>query len=108
SLDHFFPWQRRLAAACGAIRSLALLTAICCVATPLGGCLGEKSDRCSWGAYCPPGKVCDEAHRWCVLPSQLNSCRDLDDGAPCTVAGAVGVFFVSLRQACVNSRYALG
>ena len=67
--------------------------ALSLLASVVSGCLATESRECSWGEYCPPGKVCDETHRWCVFPSQLTQCKGRENGAPCSVAGAIGLFF---------------
>ncbi len=54
----------------------------------LSGCPGSKTEKCSWGAVCPPGEVCHESTEQCVLPGQISSCKDKDDYDPCSYTGS--------------------
>ena len=56
----------------------------------LAACLEPALVACPDDLLCPAGHVCDPAHRTCLLPEQLETCRGLIDDTTCLVAGTVG------------------
>lgn len=56
----------------------------------LAACLEPALVECPDDLICPTGYLCDPAHRTCLLPEQLESCRAMPNDANCLVAGAVG------------------
>jgi cysteine-rich repeat protein len=53
-------------------------------------CLEPALVECPEDLLCPQGYICHPAHRTCLLPEQLDSCRGMPDDKSCLVAGATG------------------
>ncbi len=55
---------------------------------PAAGCPGSKSETCSWGGVCPPGRVCHDPAEECVLPDQITACYEQEDYERCSYPGS--------------------
>ncbi len=63
---------------------LFLMTAF--VAT--AGCIGTRTQRCSWGEICPTGRYCDAQFELCLFPGQVEACADASELDTCSFVGA--------------------
>ncbi len=54
----------------------------------ISGCPGSKTEKCSWGAVCPPGQVCHDETERCVLPGQISACMEKIDYDSCDYPGS--------------------
>src|SRR5688500_4178365 len=71
----------------------------------LGACLDEEVVKCADGRICPASLRCDAAHQGCVLPQQLESCVNKQQGESCSYRGVpVGACYeqVCLPSGCGN------
>jgi len=70
------------------------------------GCIGSKTQQCSWGTVCPSDRYCDETVHLCLYPSQAEVCRGVADATPlteCTFADAPEGAFACLGGLCLRS-----
>jgi cysteine-rich repeat protein len=87
-------------------RKVSALLALLCPLL-LAACLESQVARCRDGSLCPREMACDDAHRGCVLPVQLETCEGMADGTPCSFAGTEnGACYerVCLARGCGNWR----
>ena len=64
---------------CGLLLSLVAPVAL--------GCVGSKTEACSWGTVCPAGMVCYDETEQCVFPDQLAGCDGETNGFECSYSG---------------------